>query len=72
MNLMMASGSYPWTIVPVERRDKYMQALKAASVKQDIFAFYGVLGIVDLTNLSLGEVDHLLTLVHTIIKQLSV
>ena len=39
MNLMMASGGYPWTIVPVERRDEYMQALEAASVNQDIVPF---------------------------------
>lgn len=39
MNLMMASGGYPWTIVPVERRDEYMQALESASVKQDITPF---------------------------------
>lgn len=36
MNLMMAAEGYPWTIVPVERRVEYMQALEAASVKQDI------------------------------------
>tara|TARA_R110002153_G_scaffold192633_1_gene345913 strand:+ start:2615 stop:4126 length:1512 start_codon:yes stop_codon:yes gene_type:complete len=39
MNLMMASGGYPWTIVPVDRRDEYMQALETASVKQDIVPF---------------------------------
>ncbi|MDN4504033.1 Fic family protein [Alteromonadaceae bacterium BrNp21-10] len=39
MNLMMASGGYPWTVVPVERRDEYMQALEAASVGQDIVPF---------------------------------
>ncbi|RUO40146.1 cell filamentation protein Fic [Aliidiomarina taiwanensis] len=39
MNLMMASGGYPWTIVPVTRREEYMQALEAASVKQDIVPF---------------------------------
>lgn len=39
MNLMMASGGYPWTVVPVERRDEYMQALEAASVQQDIVPF---------------------------------
>ena len=39
MNLMMASGGYPWTVVPVERRDEYMQALEAASVRQDIVPF---------------------------------
>jgi Fic family protein len=36
MNTMMASGGYPWTVIPVERRDNYMAALEAASVKQDI------------------------------------
>lgn len=39
MNLMMASGGYPWTIVPVTRREEYMQALEAASGKQDIVPF---------------------------------
>ncbi|GAA0340495.1 Fic family protein [Bowmanella denitrificans] len=39
MNLMMASGGYSWTVVPVERRDEYMQALEAASVRQDIVPF---------------------------------
>ena len=39
MNLMMASGGYPWTVVPVERRDEYMQALEAASVRQNIVPF---------------------------------
>ncbi len=39
MNLMMASGGYPWTVVPVERRDEYMQTLEAASVNQDIVPF---------------------------------
>lgn len=39
MNLMMASGGYSWTVVPVERRDEYMQALEAASVQQDIKPF---------------------------------
>ena len=36
MNLMLASGGYPWTIVPVARRDSYMAALESASVDQDI------------------------------------
>ncbi|WP_287148963.1 hypothetical protein [Alteromonas sp.] len=39
MNLMMASGGYPWAIVPIERRDEYMQALEAASINQDIVPF---------------------------------
>lgn len=39
MNIMMASGGYPWTIIPVERRDEYMAALESASVQQDIRPF---------------------------------
>ena len=39
MNLMMAAGGYSWTVVPVERRDEYMQALEAASVEQNIAPF---------------------------------
>ena len=39
MNAMLASGGYPWTVIPVEQRDVYMQALEKASVEQDIAAF---------------------------------
>jgi len=39
MNLMMASGGYPWTIVPLERRRGYMSALESASVEGDIKPF---------------------------------
>lgn len=39
MNLMLAAGGYPWVIIPVERRDEYMQALEAASVGRDIIPF---------------------------------
>jgi len=39
MNTMMAAGGYPWTIIPVERRDDYMNALEAASVGQNIAPF---------------------------------
>ena len=39
MNVMLASGGYPWTIIPLERRDDYMAALESASVKQDIRSF---------------------------------
>jgi hypothetical protein len=44
MNSMLASGGYPWTIIPVERRDEYMQALEKASVEQDIEPFAKFLG----------------------------
>ena len=39
MNLMMASGGYPWTVIPVESRDEYMEALEAASVDENIIPF---------------------------------
>lgn len=39
MNLLMASGGYPWTIVPLERRKGYMSALESASVEGDIKPF---------------------------------
>ena len=44
MNLMMAAGGYPWTVVPVERRDEYMQSLEAASVDENIIPFAKFLG----------------------------
>ena len=44
MNVMLAAGGYPWTVVPVERRDAYMAALEDASVRQDIVPFARFLG----------------------------
>lgn len=39
MNAMLASGGYPWTVIPVEERERYMSALESASVEQDIRPF---------------------------------
>jgi Fic family protein len=39
MNAMMASGGYPWTVIPVAQRARYMAALESASVEQDIKPF---------------------------------
>ncbi|MBF8253623.1 MAG: cell filamentation protein Fic [Deltaproteobacteria bacterium] len=39
MNVMLAAGGYPWTVVPLERRDAYMAALEEASVRQNIVPF---------------------------------
>jgi hypothetical protein len=39
MNLMMASGGYPWTIVRTARRKDYLDALEAASADQNIVPF---------------------------------
>ena len=44
MNVMLASGAYPWTVIPLERRDDYMAALEAASVRQDIAPFATLVG----------------------------
>lgn len=39
MNVMLASGGYPWTVIPVEERDTYMNALEQASVHNNIEPF---------------------------------
>jgi Fic family protein len=44
MNTMLASGGYPWTVIPVEKWDEYMQALEEASVRQNIEPFAKFLG----------------------------
>ena len=48
MNAMLASGGYPWMVVPVEQRAKYMATLEEASVNQNIIPFTEFLaGLVD-------------------------
>ena len=44
MNAMLASGGYPWTVVPLVKRAEYMEALEQASVEQDIEPFARLLG----------------------------
>jgi hypothetical protein len=39
MNIMMASGGYPWTIVRATRRKEYLDGLEAASAEQNILPF---------------------------------
>jgi hypothetical protein len=39
MNVMMAAGGYPWTVIPVGDRDAYVEALEKASVGEDIVPF---------------------------------
>jgi len=39
MNSMLASGGYPWTVIRVEDRDAYLEALESASVGGDIAPF---------------------------------
>ena len=44
MNLMLASGGYPWTVIPVQDRKTYMEALEEASVAENIVPFADFLG----------------------------
>lgn len=39
MNTMLSTGGYSWTIIPVEKRNAYMQALEKASIDGDITDF---------------------------------
>ena len=39
MNAMLASGGYPWIVIPVEERDTYMSPLKKESVNRNIEPF---------------------------------
>jgi fido (protein-threonine AMPylation protein) len=39
MNVMLASGGYPWTVIRVEDRDAYLKALDCASIDTDIGPF---------------------------------
>ncbi|MFK7969862.1 MAG: Fic family protein [Bacteroidia bacterium] len=39
MNVMLISGGYPWTVIPVEERVRYMNTLENASVDMDIKPF---------------------------------
>ena len=44
MNVMLAAGGYPWTVIPLQKRDDYMAALESASVEEDIAPFAEFLG----------------------------
>lgn len=39
MNVMLAAGGYPWTVIPLSRRAVYMAALEEASTRQNIVPF---------------------------------
>lgn len=39
MNTQLASGGYPWTVIPVDERERYLQALDAASLDHDVRPF---------------------------------
>ena len=44
MNAMLVTGGYVWTVVPVEQRKPYMDALEEASSGNDIAGFAAFLG----------------------------
>jgi hypothetical protein len=44
MNIMLAGGGYPWTVIPLEKRDDYMASLESASVELKIAPFAMFLG----------------------------
>jgi hypothetical protein len=39
MNVMLAGGGYPWTVIPFATRNEYMAALEEASVRKNIEPF---------------------------------
>ena len=43
MNTMLASGGYSWIVIPVEKREHYMESLEEASVEQNIEPFVAFL-----------------------------
>ena len=51
MNALLASGGYKWMVIPVQKRDEYMNSLEMASVKQDIAPFAKFIG--DLVKLTM-------------------
>ncbi len=39
MNVMLAAGGYPWIVIPVEKRDAYLESLETASIEGDVIPF---------------------------------
>jgi Fic family protein len=39
MNTMLASGGYPWTVIPVTMKTAYRQSLERARTEKDIRSF---------------------------------
>ena len=44
MNVMLASGNYPWTVIEIDKREQYMSALEKASAGNDITDFAKFIG----------------------------
>ena len=54
MNVMLASGGYPWTIISLENRDSYIESLEKGSVEEDITKFTEFLAMLVKTSLEGG------------------
>lgn len=52
MNTMLISGGYSWIVIPVEKREHYMESLEKASVEQNIEPFVAFLTSVSKNNSS--------------------
>jgi hypothetical protein len=48
MNVMLAGGGCPWTVIPFETRNDYMATLEEASVRKNIEPFTRFLYVKDL------------------------
>ena len=48
---LLTAAGYPWTVVPVERRDAYMTALEQASAGREIGPFADFLAELVVSNL---------------------
>lgn len=55
MNVLLASGGYPWTVIRVEDRAAYMAALERASVELDIRSFATF--VAEQVRQAMGEAD---------------
>ena len=44
MNSQLVTAGYFWVVIPVERRQEYLTALKQASVEGNIEGFVGFIG----------------------------
>ena len=55
MNVMLASGGYPWAVIRIDDRNRYLSALESASVEQNIEPFARFLA--DLTEWSFAQTD---------------
>jgi len=58
MNVMLAAGGYPWTVIPLGKRDDYMDALESGSVEQDIAPFAIFLGRLVSESLEGKQIDN--------------